>query len=43
MFELCPKCNGRKTIGKACSYCGAGGTTKKATKKPAAKKPRKKA
>lgn len=38
MFELCSKCNGRKTIGKACTYCGAGDTTKKAKKKPAKKK-----
>ena len=38
MFELCPKCDGRRTIGEACTYCGAKGAAKKAAKKPAKKK-----
>ena len=33
MFELCPKCNGRKTVEKACTYCGAADEGKRSKKK----------
>ena len=39
MFEACPKCDRRKAVGEACTYCDAPGKTKKpAAKKSAAKK-----
>ena len=42
MFEACPKCNGRKTVGEACTYCGTPDKKKKPTaKKVVKKKPRK--